>query len=72
MWQVVVVEKGEHAPAESLSLLERESNARLYEGASLLTTADAGALPRSVSHDKRTLRQGTSSTKQTRVCCLPV
>ena len=37
------MEKGEHAPAASLSLLERESCARLYEGASLLTTADAGA-----------------------------
>ena len=46
--QVIVVEKGEHAPAESLSLLERESCSRLYEGASLLTTADAGAFPRSM------------------------
>ena len=69
---MVVVEKGEHAPAESLSLLERESNARLYEGASLLTTADAGAFLRSVYHDKRTLCQGASSTKHTLVCCLLV
>lgn len=40
--QVVVLEKGGHAPAAGLSLLERDAFARLYEGAGLLTTADAG------------------------------
>lgn len=40
--QVVVLEKGGHAPAAGLSLLERDAFARLYEGAGLLTTVDAG------------------------------
>jgi len=41
--QVVVVEKGKHAPAAALSLLERDAFATLYEGAGLMTTTDSGA-----------------------------
>ena len=64
----MVVEKGEHAPAESLSLLERESCARLYEGASLLTTADAGAFLRLVPSCGRLVRHRASPLKQVLVC----
>lgn len=40
---MVVLEKGCHARAAELSLLERDAFARLYEGAGLITTTDSGA-----------------------------